>query len=480
MHTSRTCRLRLLTVLGVLVAAASIAPAASAAQRYASPTGSGIACTSASPCSITQAVGNAITGDEVIINPGGYPLTQTLSEGGYMGGLAKITIHGVAGQPRPRLQFSGPGQRGVDLEGGSTLRYVEIDQASPDRALFAGGGADVDQVVATAHGDTGIVTAQIRNATIRNSVVVASGANARALATESGSGPPITAAYRNVTAVASGSGAVTIDAYAATQASVTAHLVNVIAYGSSGALPIQSHTDSSNGATATMTVTHSVYASWDVSGAAAKIVDDGGNRWEEPAFVNAAAGDYHQAPGSYTIDAGLDDLANGPFDVDGDPRTIGRTDIGADEFVPAPPATSRPPAPTSTATTPASTPATAPTPGFAGVRLASTRLALARGLITVTLRCPSGTVGRCSGKTRLTARRRATSSRAATTVTLGRAAFSIAAGKQARVRARVSRAGRRLLGRVRRLRGKDTNAARNGAGQSRTTVAAVTIRRRHR
>jgi hypothetical protein len=61
---------------------------------------------------------------------------------------------------------------------------------------------------------------------------------------------------------------------------------------------------------------------------------------------------------------------------------------------------------------------------------------------------------------------------------LGQAPFSIAAGGEARVKVRVSRAGRRLLGRVRRLRGKDTNTARDRAGQSKTTVAAATIRRR--
>jgi hypothetical protein len=33
---------------------------------------------------------------------------------------------------------------------------------------------------------------------------------------------------------------------------------------------------------------------------------------------------------------------------------------------------------------------------------------------------------------------------------------------------------------VRRLRGTDTNAAHDGAGQCKTTVAAVTIRHRHR
>ena len=34
-----------------------------------------------------------------------------------------------------------------------------------------------------------------------------------------------------------------------------------------------------------------------------------------------------------TIDAGSDQPLNGAFDVDGDPRRIDTTDIGADEFV---------------------------------------------------------------------------------------------------------------------------------------------------
>jgi hypothetical protein len=45
---------------------------------------------------------------------------------------------------------------------------------------------------------------------------------------------------------------------------------------------------------------------------------------------------------------------------------------------------------------------------------------------------------------------------------------------------RVSRAGRRLLSTRRRVRGKDANTARDGTGQTKGTVVAVTIRRRPR
>ena len=260
-----------------------------------------------------------------------------------------------------------------------------------------------------------------------------------------------------------------------------------------------------------------------------------------------------------TIDGGLNEPLNGSFDVEGDPRRIGPTDIGADEFVPAPmvvtgsatgvgaqsatligsvtanavptsyhfeygpttaygsttPATdpgaglgALPVAATvdgltpgtayhfrlvasnkagvsrgydqtfTTGSTPA-TPSTTPSSsaGFAGVRLVSTRLTLSGRFITLKLSCPAGTVGGCSGRTSLSARARQ-SSGAARRVILGKARFSIAAGDRAKVRVRVSRAGQRRLKGVRRLRGRDTNAAHDGAGASKTTAAAVTVRRR--
>ena len=472
MLRSRTSRRALLTLVVAVGAAASSVSAASAAQRYASPAGAGTACSSASPCGITEAIPGAATGDEVIVSPGDYPLTATLTDS------SQITIHGVAGEPRPRLLFSGPGQNGLRLYAGSTLRYVEVDQAAGDNsqnALYTN-GSKVDQVIAKAP----VVAANILNSTISNSIAVSSGTNGRALVTDSGTNVSNTSTYRNVTAIATGSGGVPIEATANTAGSATIHLVNVIAYSGPGALSLKARTDNS-GAQAAITATHTDYQSSDTVGTLAALVDGGGNRAEEPAFVNAAAGDYRQAPGAYTIDAGFNDPLNGAFDVGGDPRTIGTTDIGADEFVAAPTATTA-----SAVTDPAAAPTTQapsptpPTQAFAGVRLVSSRLAFARGRITVTLRCPAGTVGRCTGRTKLAARNRRPRSSAASTVILGRAPFSIAPGQRVKVKVRVSRAGRRLLGGAHPLRANDTNAARNGAGQSKTRVTAVTIRRRHR
>jgi hypothetical protein len=125
------------------------------------------------------------------------------------------------------------------------------------------------------------------------------------------------------------------------------------------------------------------------------------------------------------------------------------------------------PPPAAPTTTPVVTSPVPPAQPFAGVELVSRRLAYTRGAIVVKLRCPAGTIGRCSGRTKLAAR----------TIKLGRGAFSIAAGGRATVKVRATRAGRRLLAGAPRLRAKATVRARNGAGASKITMAAVTIRR---
>jgi hypothetical protein len=573
MLASRTHRLRLLTVLGALLAAASIAPAASAAaQRYAGPTGSGTACSSASPCPIKEAVEAASGGDEVIVAPGDYTLTTTLKT------PYAITIHGVAGQPRPRLLFSGLGQQGLWVIAGSTLRYVEVDQAPGNdwMALYASSNSLVDQVIARA---SGARTAVINNSTIRNSIVAMSNPNGGTALETASNGSNSISTYRNVTATATTGWAIRAWAYT-DSAKIVAR--NVIARSGPGIESLRARAVDP-GTTATITVDHSNWSGKLIEGNGS-IVDGGFNQNSAPAFVDAAAGDYRQAAGSPTIDAGLTEFIDGPLDVEGDPRQIGTIDIGADEFFVAPTATTgpasavteqsatlsgsanpngvptaywfeygpttaygsttssmdagsgtggvaatatlgglspattyhyrlvaansavvkhgadqgfttasppppapTPPPPTQTSPAPASSstsqtstsPTTPATPAFAGVRLVSTRPPFGGGFITLRLSCPAGTVGRCSGRSKLTARRRG-SSGAVRSVTLGRASFSIAPGKQGKVRVRVSRGGRRLLSQVRRLRGRDTNAARDGAGQSKTTVAAVTIRRRQR
>ena len=417
----------------------------------------------------------------------------------------------------------------------------------------------VDQVIVK--GSSGSTcTAMIQDSTIRDSVVVAPGSGASAICTAEVVNLGTSASsYRNVTAVATGSGGVAIEASAlGTLSKATVELVNVIAKGGPGG--------------AGLAITEQLRRRGDDHRQPlelGELLDLRNQRavrqsrrqsGHSPVLRPARRGRLPPAAGSVTIDAGLDDPANGALDVDGDPRRVGTTDIGADELVPGPAATTEAAgavtsqsatlsgsvnargAPTTyrfeygtttaygrstpataagsgttavaiaatvgglspattyhyrivaanpggvtegsdrtftTTVTPAPPPATQPpgtTPPFPGVELASPKLTYARGAITVRLRCPAGTSGRCSGQTTLTARRRTRPRR----VSLGRAAFSIAPGSSARVKVRVTRAGRRLFRRASRLRGRAVNLTRDGAGRSRTAKTAVTIGRRRR
>jgi hypothetical protein len=538
-----TSSLRIL--LGALVAMAIVAPAASAdTQRYASPTGADAAdCSPANPCSIAKAISSASAGDDVILASGDYQLTKTLAT------PAVMTIRGVVGHPRPRLHFIGAGQNGLAIGFNSLLRYVEIDQQEPTVGLWSAPGR-VDQVIVSGLGGGVLCTGQVTNSVVRDSIFVARGANGRALCSTAVLGLKTASTVRNVTAMATGSNGVAIHAdVMGSSSAANINLVNVIARGGPGGADLKTSTYS--GGTATISATHTNYGTESVNGG--NIANGGGNQlYKTPLFVNAAAGDYRQAAGSPTIDGGVNEPINGAYDFAGDPRRIGTTDIGADEFLVPPSATTAAAAavtgqsatlrgsvtakgiPTSyrfeygrtaaygkaTATvavggglypvaaaaklsglspattyhyrivasnaggmtkgadhifkTAGSAPPPPPPAPFAGVRLVSTHLTTAGRFVTLKLRCPAGTVGTCSGQTKLSARKRA-----ATRVRLGRVTFSIAPGQQAKLRLRVSRPGRRLLGHTSRLRGKATNTARDAVGQAKTTVAAVTIRRRH-
>src|SRR4051812_3971271 len=94
-------RRRLLPVPALLPLA--LAPAAAAQTRYAAPGGGGAQpCAAAAPCSIAAAVQAAQDGDDVAIAPGDYTVSQTLKP------RTRVALHGLDGQPRPRLL--GPGK----------------------------------------------------------------------------------------------------------------------------------------------------------------------------------------------------------------------------------------------------------------------------------------------------------------------------------------------------------------------------------
>jgi hypothetical protein len=558
MHAHRTSLLCLSAMLAASGIAASVPAGASAAtQRYAGPKGSGSDCTSAQPCDLFYALEHSNSGDEVIVAPGDYP--RSLEDLRVYSG---VTVHGVPGKARPRLLFHNMPTPSLQVLG--TLRDVEVIQAPSDQGIALGlDGGSLDQVSVRGSAQDGWPAVMNRNGVIRNSIVVSPSDHGEAIFTHAANDFE-TGTFRNVTAIATGNGGVGIRVRATSQGAFANVLVkNAIARGGPSGDDVRAETD--NTATAKITIGNSNWADSDTWLAGASIADAGGNQSAAPAFVDAVSGNYHEAAGSPTIGAGLDEFVDGPLDIDGDPRELFGIDIGADEFVVAPAATtgaasavtdrsaklggsvnangtptkyhfeygpttaygsvtpavsagsggvvtgaatvsalsattkyhyrlvasnrggatkgadrtfttaSAPkPAPIPTPPGPSS-PSTIPTPTggvFAGVEPASTRLTYRHGFITLRLSCAARTVGGCTGRARLKALRRG--------VTLGRARFSLAAGTVAKTRVRVTRAGRHLLGHKRRLRAKDINAARDGAGAAKTTRTAVTIRRRHR
>jgi hypothetical protein len=116
---------RVVHVLGITgIIFGSWTTGALAANRYASPTGSGTSCNLATPCSIVTAINDANANDDVTIEPGTYgshatPLSTPLTDPAY------ITIHGQAGQPRPVIYTTA--NPGIGISHGSRLSGVDVE-----------------------------------------------------------------------------------------------------------------------------------------------------------------------------------------------------------------------------------------------------------------------------------------------------------------------------------------------------------------
>ena len=353
--------------LGQLIGLAGLvfliaAPSASAAARFASPTGSGTACSQAVPCEIVPAINEAKNNDDITIEPGTYgsptkPLTLTLDDGGNT-----LAIHGQAGQPRPII-ITQAGY-GIELLGkNSSVSDLDIEDATGQYGIYVSGvyNASIDHVIS--HVSAAAAVACYPSGTLTDSVCWSSGSDgiaATLLVLLSGS-----ATLRNDTLIASGSGgkAAAVDATGGTTMAI--NLVNSIARGVGA--DISASTDSNPKSTATVSAEHSNYANVQISneggGSTASVTPAGSgtNQTGAPAFVNATAGDFHELEGSPTIDAGVNSPEDGVTDLDGNPRALPAqilcsgspsavTDIGAYEFVPVAPPCPLPPPPETTIT----------------------------------------------------------------------------------------------------------------------------------
>ena len=320
------------------------APAtADAAQRYASTTGGTTEpCAAIDPCDIQTAFTGSSPNDEIIVNEGTYALGSNPLSAFH----ANLSIHGAAGQAKPVItgnpnnlfQVAGPGSSVADLI---------IDQfGSGTGAGFSisGAGSIAERIEVRSTADR---ACQVDSgALLRDSICVYNGTAFNSAGLFTGGGTA-TSAAQNVTAIGNGVNSDGIRLLASSGASPVFNARNVIAIGSNDDIEVATPA----GSTGTIDL---AFSNWDepanINGTgtgSATPVGSPTNQTAAPVFVDAAGGDYRQALGSPTINAGAADGATGLLDFERDPRSQGASvDIGADEYTPAvtpPPADVTPP-----------------------------------------------------------------------------------------------------------------------------------------
>jgi hypothetical protein len=323
-------RLRGGAVIAIGLATLAVAATAHAAQRYAAPSGSGpkAECPQGNPCSLKDAMEGAKENDEVIVTSGAYSLTETI-----FAGAAGLSIHGDPAGPMPTISAK-LNVSAIQVEGlGSVIGYLDLtDTADEGSALFCI-ASRVEQMRLTAIGNGAKGLYQGPDCAVRDSVVLASGEGATALYTVGSN--DTTNVTRNVTAVARGPDSVGISA------------LNQDIFSTSGVHKVDLKNSIAQGEWADLLAKpgfefpSEIFVSnsdFDRAGAegTSRVVDLGANQTAQPLFANAAGGDYREAAGSPTIDAGVADQL-GATDFDGNPRVLGAApDIGAFEFAPQP------------------------------------------------------------------------------------------------------------------------------------------------
>jgi hypothetical protein len=310
-----------------------------AAQRYVAPTpvGTKDCSSSANACSIEQGVEKAVSGDEVIVEPGSYGTASAPLASSILDAAPNVKVHGVDSTPGP------PGARifteavyGIQIDGtGSTIRDLEVQSSAASSGaalLLEGEGVVGTRMVVRGGEHTSTACALEITATLSDSVCQKSGFGAAVRSSGTLDGPD-TVTLRNVTATSASGEGIVAESAAPAGRSVSINVINTIARG--GRYDLFAF---ESGQPASISASHSNYTTKHSEGGAA-VGGDGtnqtvGDQTLAELFVEAAGGDFREAEGAQTIAAGVDAESNGPLDLNGNPREFAsHTDIGAYECI---------------------------------------------------------------------------------------------------------------------------------------------------
>lgn len=327
------------------------APLASAATRYASPTGGTTEpCEQGNPCSLEHAITGAKEGDEVIVLGGATPYSVS----GSIAAPASLNIHGQAGAAIPEVDYTAKTPGTLLSVGGSTVSRLRLVGTEPEQQLISAGiNGVLDGLLLEARASKDTL-AVVSGTTLRDSVLSAAASRTEVTGVSSGFALFIapTSFLRNDTVEVTGSQSTALAANGSCfpafppatgcepilSSSSNFDVSNTILRG--GTWDVK--TTGSGGFQGNVTLSHTNYRPSTLEAVPGSVTDGGGNQTSvEPSLTS----DFHEQAGSTTIDAGVADSHIGAQDPDGNPRTLGAApDIGAYEFVP--PAPPPPPKPT--------------------------------------------------------------------------------------------------------------------------------------
>ncbi len=330
-----------LSVLACLLVPAALAEAATTRVVAPSSAHQGPSCTTAEPCEYIWAIENSVAGDTVQFESGEYDYLGTPDKGVHEEALLvpeKVTLEQAPGDASRPIIKQTVAEKTCNcstlfLEDEVVINNLEVDQAvqpggGPGAAVGAPPGALIEHSILIGAGGGLYYFAGAGGEAprgVRDTLVLAeAGAAIYNVAT-------VTIDLDNVTAIArsSGSVALRIESKKSIGLVGTINATNTIARGQ--AEDVEAFSEGGQPSTINLHYSDARSAMELKSGAGAVINDSDHPTHGEPLFVSTT--NFHEAPGSPTIDAGTNDPASGSLDLDGLPRTFGSaTDIGAYEF----------------------------------------------------------------------------------------------------------------------------------------------------